>query len=90
MPKYFDKEKSLTFLCLYLRDGEKKYYSSRLKEDLISKEIGMKGLRKRFVNGKFRGKYHTAVIYDNISKEILEKFDEYGKRILINTGHEND
>jgi hypothetical protein len=90
MPEYFNKEKSLTFLCLYLKSGEKRYYSSRLKEDRISKETGMKGLRIRFVNGKFKGQFHTAVIYDNVSKEILEKFDEYGKRILINTGHEND
>ena len=90
MPKYFNKDESLTFICLYLKSGEKRYYSSRLKEDKISKETGMKGLRKRFVNGKFRGKFHTAVIYDNISKEILEKFDEYGKRIFTTTSHENN
>jgi len=84
MPNYFDKEKSLTFLCLYLKNGEKRYYSSRLKEDRSSKETGMKGLRRRFVNGKFKGQYHTAVIFDNTSKEILEKFDEYGKRTFNN------
>jgi len=84
MPKFFDKNKSLTFLCLYLKTGEKKYYSSRLKEDKISKETGMKGLRKRFVNGRYQGKYHTAIIYDNNSKEPIQQFDEYGKRIYKN------
>ena len=81
MPKYFDKDKSITFLCLYLKTGEKRYFSSRLKEDKISKEMGIKGLRIRFVNGSYKGKYHTAIIFDNVSKEPLEKFDEYGKRI---------
>jgi hypothetical protein len=85
MPKFFDKYKSMSFVCLYLKNGQKIYRSSRLKEDKVSKEIGMKGLRKRFVNGKYKGQYHTAVIFDNNSKEILEKYDEYGKRIFKNS-----
>ena len=84
MPRYFDKDKSLTFLCLYLKSGQKKYYSSRLREDKISREMGMKGLRKRFVSGKFKGMYTTAIIFDNTTKEKLEQFDEYGKRIFKN------
>jgi len=84
MDKYFDKEKSKTFVCIYLKSGQKVYRSSRFKEDKISKEMGMKGLRHRFVNSKYKGQYHTAIIFDNESKEILEKFDEYGKRLLIN------
>lgn len=84
MPKYFDKEQSLTFVCLYLKSGQKVYRSSRIKEDKLNREMGMKGLRHRFVNGKYKGQYHTAIIFDNISKEMLEKFDEYGKRIYIN------
>lgn len=89
MPKFFDKDKSLTFLCLYLKTGEKKYYSSRLKEDKRGKEIGMKGLRKRFVNGRYLGQYHTAIIYDNASKEPLQQFDEYGKRIYSHDKYGN-
>lgn len=83
MPKYFDINESLTFVCIYLKSGQKVYRSSRLKEDNLSKEYGIKGLRKRFVHGKYKGQYHTAVIYDNETKEILEKFDEYGKRTYI-------
>lgn len=82
MPRYFDIEKSETFVCIYLKSGEKVYRSSRLKEDNTSKEMGMKGLRQRFVNGKYKGQFHTAIIFDNISKKMLEKFDEYGKKIL--------
>ena len=84
MRRYFDIEKSKTFVCIYLKSGQKVYRSSRLKEDKLSKEMGMKGLHHRFVNGKYKGQYYTAIIFDNESKEILEKFDEYGKRILTN------
>jgi hypothetical protein len=84
MHRYFDIEKSKTFVCIYLKGGQKVYRSSRLKEDKTSKEMGMRGLRHRFVNGKYKGQYYTAIIFDNESKEILEKFDEYGKRILTN------
>lgn len=87
MPKYFDKLQSLTFVCLYLKNGQKVYRSSRLKEDRLSKEMGMKGLRHRFINSKYKGQFHTAIIFDNISKETLEQFDEYGKKIF---NHAND
>ena len=82
MRRYFDIEKSKTFVCIYLKSGEKVYRSSRLKEDKISKKMGMKGLYQRFVNRKYKGQFHTAIIFDNISKKMLEKFDEYGKKIL--------
>jgi hypothetical protein len=84
MRRYFDINKSKTFVCIYLRNGEKVYRSSRFKEDKISKEMGMKGLYQRFVNRKYKGQYHTAIIFDNESKEILKKYDEYGKLILTN------
>lgn len=82
--RYFDIEKSKTFVCLYLKSGQKLYRSSRLKEDKVSKETGMKGLYFRFINKKYKGQFHTAIIFDNETKEIIEKYDEYGKRILNN------
>ena len=69
--------------CL-IKGGQKIYRNSRIKEVEISKEHGMKRLRKRFVNGEYKGQYNIAIIFDNETKEILQKFDEYGKRILIN------
>lgn len=87
MPKFFDKERSLTFVCLYMKNGTKVYRSSRIKEDKISQEMGMKGLRQRFINSRYKGQYHTAIIFDNKSKTILERFDEYGKKIY---NHAND
>jgi len=81
MPKFFDKEHSLTFVCIYLRNGDKIYRSSRIKEDKVSIELGMKGLRQRFINRKYKGLFRTAIIFDNNTKEILERYDEYGKRI---------
>lgn len=81
MPKYFDKDKSLTFVCLYLKNGNKVYRSSRIKEDKISQEMGMKGLRHRFINSRYNGQFHTAIIFDNKTKTVLERFDEYGKKI---------
>lgn len=82
MPRFFDKDNSLSFVCLYLKSGEKKYYSSRLNEDNINREAGMKGLRQRFINSRYKGQYHTAIIFDNKTKKKLEQFDEYGKRIF--------
>ena len=82
MPKYFDMNSSLTFVCLYLKDGRKVYRSSRIKEDKISREMGMKGLRQRFINSRYKGQYNTAIIFDNKTKGVLERFDEYGKRIF--------
>jgi hypothetical protein len=82
MSEFFNKHRSMSFVCLYLKNGQKIYRSSRLKEDKVSRELGVKGLRKRFVNRKYKGQYHTAVIFDNKSKEILEKYDEYGRRIF--------
>jgi hypothetical protein len=87
MPKYFDPNKSLTFVCVYLKNGTKVYRCSRLKEDKISREMGMKGLRQRFINSKYCGQFNTAIIFDNKSKQVLERFDEYGKRIY---NHAND
>ena len=81
MRRFYDIEKSKTFVCLYLRNGEKVYRSSRIKEDNISKEMGMRGLYLRFVNRKYRGQFYTAIIFDNETKEILEKYDEYGKQL---------
>ncbi len=81
MRRFYDIEKSKTFVCLYLRNGEKVYRSSRIKEDKISKEMGMRGLYLRFVNRKYRGQFYTAIIFDNETKEILEKYDEYGKQL---------
>jgi len=81
MRRYFDIEKSKTFVCIYLKSGQKIYRSSRLKEDKISKEMGMKGLYLRFINKKYKGQFYTAIIFDNISKNILAKYDEYGKKI---------
>lgn len=89
MPKFFDKERSKTFVCLYMKDGSKIYRSSRLKEDKISREMGMKGLKHRFIHSRYKGQYHTALIFDNISKEVLERYDEYGKRIFINESEIN-
>lgn len=81
MPKYFDKEHSLTFVCLYLKNGTKVYRSSRIKEDKISREMGMKGLRYRFIGSRYKGQFHTAIIFDNKTKSVLQRFDEYGKKI---------
>lgn len=81
MPKYFDMEQSLTFVCLYMKNGTKIYRSSRLKEDKISREMGMKGLRHRFIGSRYKGQFHTAIIFDNKTKSVLERFDEYGKKI---------
>lgn len=81
MRRYYDIEKSKTFVCIYLRNGEKVYRSSRMKEDKISKEMGMRGLYLRFVNRKYKGQFYTAIIFDNETKEVLEKYDEYGKQI---------
>jgi hypothetical protein len=87
MPRYFDPEESLTFVCIYLRNGEKVYRSSRLKEDRISRGTGMKGLRHRFIDRGYKGRFHTAIIFDNKSKKPLERYDEYGKKIY---DHGND
>lgn len=81
MPKYFDPEKSLSFVCIYLRNGKKIYRCSRLKEDKISREMGMKGLRTRFIQREYCGQFNTAIIFDNRSKQVLERYDEYGKKI---------
>ena len=81
MPKLFDMNSSLTFVCIYFRDGRKVYRSSRLKEDKICREMGMKGLQQRFINGRYKGEYNTAIIFDNKTKSVLERFDEYGKKI---------
>ena len=88
MLKFFDKEQSLTFVCLYMKNGTKVYRSSRIKEDKVSREMGMKGLRPRFVSGRYKGQYHTAIIFDNHSKAVLERFDEYGKKIFNHANYQ--
>ncbi len=79
--KYFDKDKSLTFLCLYMESGKKLYRSSRIKEDRISKENGMQGLEYRFIRLRHKGQFSYAIICDNTTKEILKRFDENGNEV---------
>lgn len=83
MSKFHDKDKSLTYVKIYMKSGEDECRASRFKEDNVSKDMGMKGLKHRFILGKYKGQYTHAIIFDNKTKLKLEYYNKDGIRTKI-------
>lgn len=86
-----ESKNNLVFAWLLLKENNQvKRFASFPSEDYDrkgnqTKERAIKGLIRRIINGKFKGKYKVAIIYDNISGDELYKWDQYGK--LISSTH---
>lgn len=70
----FGNEQSKFKMIIYLKSGDRQTYYSLLNEEKKSDEIALRGMKRRLLENRFKGKYQTALIYNRFSDKLIEKF----------------
>lgn len=79
----FDKKTSKFKLLIYFKNGSpgKSFYSLE-NEEKKSDGKAMSGMIRRLLESRYRGKYSTALLYDNHSGRLIMKFID-GKKVNV-------
>lgn len=68
------KDISLTKLVIYLNDNTKKVLYSMRSYDNKGRDYGKQILIDRFINLRYKGKFKTALMYDNLNNNLIHKW----------------
>jgi hypothetical protein len=61
-------------MVLYLKNGDRKCFYSLLNEEKKGDQIAIRGMQRRLLENRYKGKYQTAIIYDRIQDKEVQKF----------------
>ncbi len=70
----FGNEQSKFKMVIYLKSGDRHTFYSLINEEKKSDEVALRGMKRRLLENRFKGKYQTALIYDRFADKLLEKF----------------
>lgn len=70
----FGKEISKFKMVIYLKNQAVKNYFSLVNEEKKGAEFVLQQMERRLLNGKHKGKYQTALIFDQKQDKLLRKY----------------
>lgn len=57
-----------------MKGGKRQCFYSLVNEEKKGDEVAKKGMVRRLLDRRFKGKYQTALMYDRISDTLLDKW----------------
>ncbi len=70
----FGNDQSKFKMVVYLKSGARHTFYSLLNEEKKGDSVAIRGMKRRLLENRFKGKYQTALIYDRYKDILLEKF----------------
>lgn len=70
----FGNDQSKFKLIVYMKGGGRQCYYSLVNEEKKGDDVAMKGMVRRLLDRRLKGKYQTALMYNRISDTLLEKW----------------
>jgi len=70
----FGNDQSKFKMVIYLKNGARHTFYSLINEEKKSDEFALRGMKRRLLENRFKGKYQTALIYNRYADILIEKF----------------
>ena len=70
----FGNDQSKFKLIVYLKGGQRQCFYSLLNEEKKGDEVAKKGMVRRLLDRRFKGKYQTALMYERQTDTLLDKW----------------
>lgn len=70
----FNSDLSRYKMVIYLLNKDKHVYYSIVSEDKKGEDKSIGAMVRRLLEGKYRKKYNTALVYDNSTGDLIQKY----------------